>query len=113
MRNLLSGKRGSKGFTLAELLIVIAIIAILTAIAIPTFSASLERARKAADDANIRAAYAQAMVDTLMATSSAEVSSMAVVATAPLAYYNAAFPTFQYYTGITISGTAGLWAGVK
>ena len=48
--------RSKKGFTLAELLIVIAIIAILIAIAIPTFSAQLEGARIAVDMSNARAA---------------------------------------------------------
>ncbi len=51
-------KLNKKGFTLAELLIVIAIIAILIAIAIPAFSASLESARLQTDHANIRSAYA-------------------------------------------------------
>ncbi len=49
------------GFTLAELLIVVAIIAVLIAIAIPVFSSSLEKSREAADLANIRAAYAEAV----------------------------------------------------
>lgn len=48
-----------------EMLIVVAIIAILVAVAIPMFSDSLERAREATDLANIRAAYAQAMTDYL------------------------------------------------
>ena len=48
------------GFTLAELLIVVAIIAVLTAIAIPVFSGHLEKSRQATDLANIRAAYASA-----------------------------------------------------
>ena len=51
-----------KGFTLMEMLIVVAIIAILVAIAIPTFSGQLEKARQATDVANIRAAYAEASV---------------------------------------------------
>ena len=53
-------KRNNKGFTLAELLIVVAIIAVLVAIAIPTFGGQVERARETADAANLRAAYAEA-----------------------------------------------------
>lgn len=49
-----------KGFTLAELLIVVAIIAVLVAISIPIFSSQLEKARDAVTVSNIRAAYAQA-----------------------------------------------------
>ncbi|HPR40232.1 MAG TPA: prepilin-type N-terminal cleavage/methylation domain-containing protein [Oscillospiraceae bacterium] len=50
--------RNKKGFTLMELLIVVAIIAILAAIAIPTFSSSLQKAKDAADEANARSMYA-------------------------------------------------------
>ena len=52
-------KKNNKGFTLAELLIVVAIIAVLTAIAIPVFSAQLEKSREATDLANIRGVYAE------------------------------------------------------
>lgn len=52
-------KQGKKGFTLMELLIVVAIIAVLVAIAIPLFTNQLEKAREATDLANIRAAYAE------------------------------------------------------
>lgn len=55
-------KSNKKGFTLAELLIVVAIIAVLVAIAIPVFTAQLEKSREAVDAANIRAAYAEVMV---------------------------------------------------
>ncbi len=51
-------KNNKKGFTLAELLIVVAIIAVLTAIAIPVFTTQLEKSREATDIANVRSAYA-------------------------------------------------------
>lgn len=57
--------RNKKGFTLAELLIVVAIIAVLVAIAIPIFSSQLEKSREAVDAANIRAAYAEISADAL------------------------------------------------
>ena len=51
-----------KGFTLAELLIVVAIIAVLVAIAIPVFSGAVEKAGVSTDAANIRAAYASLQI---------------------------------------------------
>lgn len=51
----------NKGFTLAELLIVVAIIGVLVAISIPIFSKQLEKSRDAASIANIRSAYAEAV----------------------------------------------------
>lgn len=48
-------KRSESGFTLAELLIVVAIIGVLVAISIPIFTSQLERSREATDAANIRA----------------------------------------------------------
>ena len=57
--------KNSKGFTLMEMLIVVAIIAILVAIAIPTFTNQLEKAREATDMANIRSAYAEVMASAL------------------------------------------------
>ena len=54
-------KNNNKGFTLMEMLIVVAIIAVLVAIAIPVFTTQLEKAREATDEANIRSAYAEVM----------------------------------------------------
>ena len=51
-------KMNKKGFTLAELLIVVAIIAVLVAIAIPVFNKQLEKSKAATDLANIRSGYA-------------------------------------------------------
>ena len=55
-----------KAFTLMEMLIVVAIIAVLVAIAIPTFSSALTKAKEAADLANVRADYAEMQVDVLV-----------------------------------------------
>ena len=54
-------KKSNKGFTLAELLIVVAIIAVLVAISIPIFIAQLKKARLAANKANARSALSTAM----------------------------------------------------
>ena len=53
-------RENKKGFTLAELLIVVAIIGVLVAVSIPIFTAQLGKARRATNQANARAAYAAA-----------------------------------------------------
>ena len=57
--------KNRKGFTLMEMLIVVAIIAILVIIAIPTFNSALAKARAATDLANIRSGYAAAQVEAM------------------------------------------------
>ena len=52
--------RKQGGFTLAELLIVVAIIGVLVAISIPIFGPRLEGSRESTDAANLRSAYAAA-----------------------------------------------------
>lgn len=56
----LKKKLNRKGFTLAELLVVVAILGILVAISVPLFSSRLEAAKKSTDEANARAAKAVA-----------------------------------------------------
>ena len=54
-------KMNKKGFTLAELLIVVAIIGVLTVVAVPIFTAQLEKAREETDIGNLREAKAAAV----------------------------------------------------
>ena len=58
-------RKKEKGFTLMELLIVLAIVSVLVAIAIPVFAKQIEKSREAADLANVRSAYAELMVKVL------------------------------------------------
>ncbi len=58
MKKLMKKMNERKGFTLAELLIVVAIIAVLVAVAIPVFTAQLNKARLATATANARSEYA-------------------------------------------------------
>ncbi len=53
--------KDKKGFTLAELLIVVAIIGVLVAVSIPIFTSQLEKSKEATDIANLRAAKAEAI----------------------------------------------------
>lgn len=85
MNNLLSKKRNEltrkkKGFTLIELIIVIAIIAILAAIAIPKFGAAKQNADVAADKANakiIATAVATAVANGEITSDSKDLSKLA------------------------------------
>lgn len=86
-------RKNEKGFTLAELLIVVAIIGVLVAISIPIFTSQLEKSRDAVSIANIRAAYAEAQAAVLVGT----------------AGDNVAFTTYDPTTGdgeVTVSNVA-------
>lgn len=67
-------KQNKNGFTLMEMLIVIAIIAVLIAVAIPVFASQLEKAREATDLANVRSAYAQVSTEALLGDPEATVT---------------------------------------
>ena len=54
-------KTGNNGFTIAELLIVVAILGVLVAISMPVFSGHLEKSRETVDLANVRSAYSEVM----------------------------------------------------
>jgi prepilin-type N-terminal cleavage/methylation domain-containing protein len=66
--------KNKKGFTLAELLIVVAIIAVLVAISIPIFISQLEKSRIATDQANVRSAKVAAAAEYMSNGESGSVS---------------------------------------
>ncbi|MBR5341378.1 MAG: prepilin-type N-terminal cleavage/methylation domain-containing protein [Erysipelotrichaceae bacterium] len=96
-------KLNKKGFTLAELLIVVAIIAVLVAISIPIFTAQLEKARDAVSVSNIRAAYAEASASYLTSNGK-DVTEGRVVVDA-----DAKTATV---TGVNLKGTQSGWSGL-
>ena len=118
--------KNRKGFTLIEMLIVVAIIAILVAVSIPLVSGSLEKARIATDQANERAAKAAAMIDyltegetgTMYYAYDAEAGTVtggdsADDATAPASGYGQCSKHEDGYVLVTITANAGEVSGVK
>ena len=72
-------KNNKKGFTLAELLIVVAIIAVLVAIAIPVFTTQLEKSRDSVSVSNMRAAYAESQALLLAGVKTGETAGNATL----------------------------------
>lgn len=76
------GRCGARkaGFTIAELLIVVAIVGVLVAIAIPVFNGALTKSKEAADVANVRATYAEWQTAMLTENTKAPASNDAFLA---------------------------------
>ena len=53
MSNLLPSRRGARGFTLIELMIVVAVVAILAAIAYPSYSDAVRKSRRGQAEADL------------------------------------------------------------
>lgn len=96
-----------KGFTLMEMLIVVAIIAVLVAIAIPTFTNQLEKAREATDAANLRAAYAECATNMVADTGSAAGFSKKVSGTQSVAGFDT-LPDGTTIGGVDVASDAVL-----
>ena len=83
-----------EGFTLAELLIVVAIIAVLVAISIPIFTTQLEKSREATDISNVRSAYAEVVTAYLTGEST---SNMTVDAKQTVADWQGPSGIIEYF----------------
>ncbi len=105
-----------KGFTLAELLIVVAIIAVLVAIAIPVFTTQLEKSREATDIANTRSAYAEVVAEAIAQTTPADLKAEIALKqqqndwqgsdpTSTLAQLGATYTGMSGAPAVTVSGT--------
>jgi len=96
-----------KGFTLIELLIVVVIIGILAAIAIPKFSTTKAKAQKSAAVADLRnLATAQ---ESFFADNNRYFSNADISTAVPTPAGKVAYVWSQGNTGGTITGTASGW----
>ncbi|WP_051197920.1 competence type IV pilus major pilin ComGC [Butyrivibrio sp. MB2005] len=102
MKKMLKRLNSQEGFTLAELLIVVAIIAVLVAVSIPVFTNQLEKAREATDAANIRSAVAEVTVGYLNLDDTSDTTGL--TKTVSLQQKTDGWITDPAFTGFDISG---------
>ena len=108
-------KRSKKGFTLAELLIVVAIIGVLVAIMFPVFGAQLNKARAAAELANVRSAYSEAVANALLGGANTNLTDPAVAAVGEVTLNKADLTKALQYpdTEITVTKPDGADGTIK
>ena len=113
-------KLNKKGFTLVEMLVVIAIIAILVAVIVPTVTSSTKKAKAATDAANLRSAEATLTIKILSGeitdTSSLSADAAGIANAATSKTDGGSFSaTYSETTGVTVKyGSNGIsyYAGI-
>ncbi|MEG0824805.1 MAG: type II secretion system protein [Oscillospiraceae bacterium] len=99
--------KSKKGFTLAELLIVIAIIGVLIAIAIPVFGSQLKNAQDAVADSDKRAAQSMAVVVNMQRKTGMNAALYAVIDEKHNMTIVEGLPAAGPYYTVTFSSEAG------
>ena len=100
-----------KNIGLLAILIVVAIIGVMIAIAIPTFSGALTRANQGVDDANIRSAYAQHKMTVMLDGEPSNDDTKLTPAEAKAVFDTITSGGFKYYT--SIDSAVEPWVGKK
>lgn len=105
----MSPSRARRGFTLMELVIVLAVLALLAAIAWPSYMSSLRQSRRVdAMDAVVRAQQAQERWRATQASYSSVLADLGLAAVSPAGYYalalSAASETAYTLTATAVSG---------
>ena len=98
-------KMNKKGFTLIEMLVVIAIIAILVSIIIPVVSSSTDKAKAATNAANLRSLKAELVTNMLTGDGSVPTTDVAKAAASGTTFYGTDGKKFTDGSKISISGT--------
>lgn len=96
-------KKNQKGFTLMEMLIVVAVIAILVAVAIPAMNAQMHKVKVRTDWANVRAYYAELQTDYML--TGKENPNATLPGTTPGSKFN----SITFLNGQTVQLQAGIY----
>jgi type IV pilus assembly protein PilA len=100
-------KTNKKGFTIVELVIVIAVIAILAAVLIPTFANVVEKANKSAVLTSARNAYTELLAEDSVQGQPSKIAAFLTAAATASSAEETAFNAIKTDTGVTAVAVEG------